>query len=137
MERGSGIRQAGRRVGDMARLLGTTAMCAVWLTGAAAGGEAGGRVGANAPGIQLAQAVERHVFDVPAQPLPNALAAFGRQSGLHVTVDARVAADARSRPVSGTYTAAQALDLLLAGTGITWRFAGAGTVVLERRDATS
>src|SRR3546814_17616424 len=90
MERGSGIRQAGRRVGDMARLLGTTAMCAVWLTGAAAGGEAGGQVGANAPGIQLAQAVERNDIAVPAQPQPHPLADVGAQTRTTVARNAHV-----------------------------------------------
>lgn len=57
-------------------------------------------------------------FDIPAQPLAGALAAFGQQSGMQVSVSADVAQGVASRGVSGTMTPIEALDRLLAGTGI-------------------
>lgn len=82
--------------------------------------------------IVLAQADARLTFDIPAQPLPNALYAFGQQSGLQVTVDAALTAGLDAPRVEGLFTPEEALDLMLAGTGIVWRFTDDGTVVLAK-----
>lgn len=74
-------------------------------------------------------------FDIPAQPLASALNAYGRQSGLQITAEAGVVAGLSSQPVSGSFTAEEALHRLLAGTGVRWHVTGDGTVVLTRPPA--
>ncbi len=69
-------------------------------------------------------------FDIPAQPLLQALTAFGRQSGLQVTVDSDTGAGKTNAAVSGTMTADEALRRLLAGTGLTYQFTSADAVTI-------
>jgi iron complex outermembrane receptor protein len=71
-------------------------------------------------------------FDIPAGSLPRALAAFGRQSGLQVAYRPAIAAGVRSPGASGDLAPATALAYLLAGTGLSYRFGGAGVVTIER-----
>jgi hypothetical protein len=66
-------------------------------------------------------------FDMPALPLAEALARFGRRAGFHLNYDERLAEGRRSSPVRGAASANEALDQLLAGTGLAARF--------TRRDA--
>ncbi|MBB4637647.1 TonB-dependent siderophore receptor [Longimicrobium terrae] len=71
-------------------------------------------------------------FQIPAQPLAAALRDFARQSDLRLQVDAQAASSARSTAVSGTYTAPDALRMLLAGTGMTARIVGGETAFITR-----
>jgi iron complex outermembrane recepter protein len=78
-------------------------------------------------GPQVAQAQPApgdsvRTFDIPPQPLGSALNAFGRQAGLQVSVEASVASGVQVQGVSGTMRPEQALNQLLAGTGIVARF---------------
>ncbi|MBD9595028.1 MULTISPECIES: TonB-dependent receptor [unclassified Ensifer] len=68
-------------------------------------------------------------FDIPSQPLSTALNAFGRQSGLQVTLAASTSQGLRSATVSGTMTADQALARLLSGTDISYRISGGTALV--------
>ncbi|ONG50121.1 ligand-gated channel protein [Pseudoroseomonas deserti] len=77
---------------------------------------------------ETAQALRR--FDIPSQPLPAALAAFGLQSGLQVSYPSALDAGATAPGVSGVMTPEEGLRRLLSGSGLTWRFAGPGTVTL-------
>ena len=79
---------------------------------------------------QVAQTSRTATFDIPAQPLPSALTAFGRQSGLQVIVDPAVVEGRSSGGVSGALTAEQALGRILAGTGISYRFTSANSVTI-------
>jgi len=84
----------------------------------------------------LAQASQNGIegqyeFDIPAQPLTSALAQFGVQSGLQVTVDGAVARNVKAGAVSGTMRADQALEVLLHGTGLNYDVTYDGTVVIE------
>ena len=72
----------------------------------------------------------RFAFDIPAQPLRDALLVFGRQAGLRVEARDIAGGDARTRPLAGRYTAPEALRLLLAGTGNRAVFRDAETVVV-------
>jgi catecholate siderophore receptor len=56
-------------------------------------------------------------FSIPAQPLPNALREFTRQSGVRVRIEAEVPA-VRTEGVVGRFTAPEALRQLIAGTGL-------------------
>ena len=69
-----------------------------------------GAAAAGAPAMippAAAQVGSARSFDIPAQPLASALNAFGRQSGLQVSMAATVARDMSSRPVQGVLTADQ------------------------------
>ena len=74
---------------------------------------------------------ERLEFDIPAQPLAEALIQFGRQAGLQASAETGVVETLRSSPVKGQMTWQQALTTLLSGTGLTYRRTGS-LVTLER-----
>ncbi|CDZ33534.1 Enterobactin receptor VctA [Neorhizobium galegae bv. officinalis] len=76
----------------------------------------------------LAQTATRS-FNIPAQPLASALNAFGRQSGLQVTLAASTSRGVAAQSVSGSLTPDQALARMLAGTGVNYRIAN-GTAVI-------
>ncbi len=70
-------------------------------------------------------------FDIPAGPLDVALDAFRAVTGWRVVV-VKDDINAISTPgVIGTFTAQAALDRLLSGTGVGYRFVGAREVALE------
>lgn len=71
-------------------------------------------------------------FDIPAQDLNGALLSFADRAGVEIFYELATVQGLRSAPVTGALTAQQALGQLLAGTGFTFRFTGAGRVVLER-----
>lgn len=71
-----------------------------------------------------------HAFDIPAQPLSQALSAFDARAGLSVFFPSDLVAGRMSSPVAGTYHSAAALDLLLAGTGLVARRVAASAFVL-------
>lgn len=64
-------------------------------------------------------------FDLPAQALETALQAFGGVSGYSVLVAAQLTAGRRAAEVRGEFLPQQALQLLLAGTGLRERYIGA------------
>lgn len=76
------------------------------------------------------QAPAARPFDIPAQPLAAAIAAYGRQSGVQVSLRAEDATGRTAAAVSGTLTAEAALTRLLQGTGLTAATATDGTVTL-------
>lgn len=69
-------------------------------------------------------------FNIPAQPLGEALNDFGQQSRMQVSLDAAAVRGASSPGVSGEMSPVQALSRLLAGTGFTYRITG-NLVTLE------
>ncbi|MEP9380647.1 TonB-dependent siderophore receptor [Aquabacter sp. CN5-332] len=84
----------------------------------------------------LAQAAQV-TFSIPAGPLNQALAAFGRQSGLQVTYLPSVAAGRTSPGFSGTAVPADALARLLQGTGLSHSFPNPTTVAVTAPAARS
>lgn len=76
------------------------------------------------------QASAARSFNVPAQPLADALNVFGRQSGLQVTLAAAVSRGVMSKAVVGSYAPEEALARLLSGTGIEHRISGGRTAVI-------
>ncbi|HWA51259.1 MAG TPA: TonB-dependent receptor [Dongiaceae bacterium] len=87
----------------------------------------------SAGATQLAQAGSAADYDIPAQDLSGAVTTFGRQSGLQVVVDSAILSGLRSQPVAGHLTTEEAINQMLAGTGLTWRYTDTGTVALERQ----
>src|SRR5699024_1964975 len=71
-------------------------------------------------------------FDIPAQPLADALRSYMRQSGVQVAYPAALANGASSTAVHGALDAQAALAQLLQGSGLAPRALGPGAVTLER-----
>jgi hypothetical protein len=63
----------------------------------------------------------RIAFNIPAQSLGRALAAFGEATGFEVIADGRQAYGRISSPVAGEMSPAEALRTLIVGTGLTVR----------------
>ena len=81
-----------------------------------------------------AQAVTQQAtrtYNIPRQPLADALVVFATQSGLQIATDGAAVRGSQSAGVRGTLTSRQALDRLLAGSGFTYRLNG-NVVTLER-----
>ena len=71
-------------------------------------------------------------YDIPAGPLPNALSAWGAQSGKQLVFPPDLVAGKTSRGVSGRYTYGEVLTRLLSGSGVTWEVMGDSTIVLKK-----
>ncbi|BBK37174.1 ligand-gated channel [Allostella sp. ATCC 35155] len=84
-----------------------------------------------------AQAELARRFEIPSQPLAQALLRLSRDAGIEVFFDAAVARGLVSQPLSGSYTTREALSRLLAGSGLTFRFTNPTTVTLERTPGAS
>lgn len=97
-------------------------------------------LGGLAPAPALAQSApaaqaQSGGFAIPAQPLGDALLAFGRQSGWQVAVDPALVAGRTAPAVSGALAPEAALGRLLDGSGLIWRRTAETSVVVERIDA--
>ncbi|MCW2291321.1 iron complex outermembrane receptor protein [Pseudomonas sp. BIGb0408] len=83
----------------------------------------------------LAQAVAdqaaTYAFAIPAQPLPQALDAFSRTTGLNVVYTDEAPYAVQASALQGRMSVEQALARLLAGSGFTFARAGAGTITLQ------
>ncbi|TDS70509.1 outer membrane receptor for ferric coprogen and ferric-rhodotorulic acid [Comamonas sp. JUb58] len=84
-----------------------------------------------------AQAGAAQTLQVPAGPLPAALVAFASQTGVSVSGTPELVSAAQSPGVHGALPVAQALQLLLAGTGLEAVPAGDRSYVLRKRVAAS
>lgn len=97
-------------------------------------------IGGLAPAAAHAQAApaaqaQSGSFAIAAQPLGDALVAFGRQSGWQVAVDPALVAGRGAPAVSGAVAPEAALDRLLDGTGLIWRRTAERSVVVEQVNA--
>lgn len=88
-----------------------------------------------APGATVAQPVAtetaRLQFSMPAQALLASLRAFGRQTQYQVLFDNAWVADRQASAVEGSFTPHEALNRLLAGSGLTATSAQPGTFTLR------
>ncbi|HKU13591.1 MAG TPA: TonB-dependent receptor [Steroidobacteraceae bacterium] len=76
-------------------------------------------------------------FDIRSASLDAALKEFAAQSGLQVAYFTQVAAGRTATPVSGTYTAEQALRTLLNASGLTFERIDAQTLAIRRAERTT
>lgn len=83
------------------------------------------------PCVATAQA-RTYAFAIPAKSLPSALVDFAIQTNLSIGADAAKSCRPTGNALSGSYTAEQGLNLLLAGTGCTYRMVDATTVRIVR-----
>ncbi|HVX66491.1 MAG TPA: TonB-dependent siderophore receptor [Bryobacteraceae bacterium] len=72
-------------------------------------------------------------FEIPAGPLASVMASFQRQTGLKLNASEEGIGDIPSPGVTGVLTADLALQKLLEGTGIAYRYTTPASVVLEIR----
>lgn len=85
-----------------------------------------------ADGSQVAaQAQQTYRFDIPAKPLPQAIADLSAVTGLQVLYTEQSTFDHMAPALHGSYTIAQALEHLLAGSGLAMRFTGDNSVTIE------
>ncbi|TAI65151.1 hypothetical protein CWO89_15100 [Bradyrhizobium sp. Leo170] len=76
-------------------------------------------------------------FDIPVQPLAEALVAYGAATGLEVFYDGSLALGQRSTAIKGVFTPIGALEALLRGTGYapkTSQYVDAISIIKTRRD---
>ena len=71
-------------------------------------------------------------LDIGAQPLAEALIAFGAQTGISVVAASELTAGKTCRTVRGQFTRQQALARLLQGTGLVFESSMQGTIVIVR-----
>jgi len=77
------------------------------------------------------------LFDIPAQPLQQAIEQFTQRTGLILLYDNRLLAGLRSTPVKGSYTPDAALELLLQGHPLIHRRNEEGLITLMPRPGAS
>ena len=83
----------------------------------------------------LAQAADTETFDIPSQPLGDALDAFIGVTGWQVGYSSALARGLRSARVEGNLTPTEALARLLDGTGLIFELTSADTVTLAKAGA--
>lgn len=79
-----------------------------------------------------ARAADSVTLDIAAQPLAEAMAKFAEQSGIRAMYAAELLAGRKAPRVEGRLTPQQALEKLLAGSGLGYRFVAADAVRIER-----
>jgi hypothetical protein len=79
---------------------------------------------------QTAPASQPTDFEIPSQPLANALHAYGRRMGIQVLYESRSAIGRQSQAVQGQFTPDEALKRLLAGTDLEVRHARPDAIAL-------
>ncbi len=89
-----------------------------------------------APLVQAAasDSVELHIAP---RSLDSALTQFADQAGVHLMFSSEDVQGLQSAGLDGRYTLEEALDTLLAGSGMGWSFSDERTVVLKRRQEDS
>lgn len=81
---------------------------------------------------QAQQATQRQYrFDIVAKPIPQAVNEIGRVTGLSVVFPENTPITVIGKPVHGSMTVTRALSILLAGTGLDYRFSNATTVTIR------
>ena len=71
-------------------------------------------------------------FDIKAQPLSEALMAFGAQTGAIVMASSALTTGKISKPVTGQLTRQEALTRMLQGTGLKFETNVNGTILIAR-----
>ena len=71
-------------------------------------------------------------FEIKAQPLSEALMAFGVQTGAIVIASSKLTSSNISKPVTGQLTRQEALTRMLQGTGLKFETSASGTILIVR-----
>lgn len=95
-----------------------------------------GQPGSTAPSPGAPSDVARTFsFNIPPQPLPQAITALSAVTGVQVLYTDASAYRRQAPALKGSYTTAQALGLLLAGSGLTYHYTSSNAVTLEKLPA--
>lgn len=111
----------------LAACLAAASAGSAWAQSSAAAANA-----ANAANTLPGSAARPLALDLPAQPLDQALQALSRQSGAQIIFPTELAAGRRAPALQGTLTVRQALDRLVAGSGLVVKAQDEHTFTLER-----
>jgi len=125
-----------RRLGKTGLAAGVAAVLAAGPVAASERGAAAEAAGGDGQG-QLAQADETRTFDIPAQPLDEALERLAEATDLQFAYTTADVEGRTSSAVQGEFAPQAALRRLLRGTGLTHRFTDAGTVTLSTAEPSS
>ena len=71
-------------------------------------------------------------FEIRAQPLSEALMAFGVQTGAIVIASSKLTGSKISKPVTGQLTRQEALTRMLQGTGLRFEMSASGAILIVR-----
>lgn len=85
----------------------------------------------------LAQARKTYSFDIPAKPLPQAIAEFSAITGVQVLYTETATFDHTAPALKGSFAARDALRMLLAGSGLIPRYTSANAVTIEQPGASA
>ncbi|WP_347974306.1 TonB-dependent receptor domain-containing protein [Foliimonas ilicis] len=85
---------------------------------------------ASAAQAQTAARLQPASFDIAAQSLSDSLAAFARAAGLRIAYPSELAQGRSAPALQGPLTQTQALDRLLSGSGLAYRFTGGTSVTV-------
>ncbi|MFT8677453.1 TonB-dependent siderophore receptor [Gluconacetobacter sp.] len=86
---------------------------------------------------QTASKATGRAYAIPALPLGQALAAFGRQAGIQVTYAPALIAGKTAPALSGTMSREAALQRLLSSSGLSFRYAGTDTIVVQNASSSN
>ena len=98
---------------------------------------AGSAALALSPGSALAQQEGRAAYNIPAQDLGTALTQFGQQSEREIVFSADLTRNRKAPTLVGELTSDQALRLLLADSGLTYRTTPGGSIIVEPEGGSS
>jgi outer membrane receptor protein involved in Fe transport len=87
-------------------------------------------------GTTRSEEPEKFNLKIDSQPLGSALQEFARQSGVQIIFFSQVTEGFRSPAVNGQYTIANALQMLLAGSKLTFRIINSKTIEIRPLTAT-
>lgn len=79
-----------------------------------------------------AAAAESTQYNIPTGPLSKTLAAFAQQSDIQISYDPALASGKQSKGVRGSHTPVTALQKLLVGSNVTYRFTSSDSVTLSQ-----
>lgn len=72
-------------------------------------------------------------FEIKAEPLSQALMAFGARTGTIVVASSKLTINKVSQPVTGKLSRQEALTRMLEGTGLTFEASANGTILIVRK----
>ena len=84
-------------------------------------------------GTTSAEAMEMD-FNIPAQTLSSALKTFAEDTGLQMLYSSDTVKGIRSSRVNGRHQPKEALDILLGGTGLSFKFTDSDTVIVQKNE---
>jgi hypothetical protein len=76
---------------------------------------------------------ERHIFDIPAQPLNSALTAFGAVIDREILFETSLISHLRSQAVQGSFSVSEAANILLADSGLIIMVTQGGVLTVTKK----